>query len=148
MKKTLINGLLFIIAGFIIGNFIFGNSKEIIKNIQKKDIYYFLQEGVYKDKESLKKNLNILPNKTYDITNNEYHVYLGITKDYEVAEKLMSIYDKKGYKTYLKKKRIQSPKFSKNINQFDSLIKVTNEEDKILTIEEIVLANYMEIINK
>lgn len=148
MKKLLVKGIMFIILGFILGNFIFKNKNEIIKKISKEDTCYFIQEGVYKDETSLKKNLNLINTKAYDINNDEYHVYLGITKDYEIANELVKIYENRGYKTYLKKKKVLSKKFLNNVKQFDSLIKATTNEDKILTIEEVVLANYMQIINK
>ena len=45
-------------------------------------------------------------------------------------------------------KNIKSEEFSTNLNQFDLLIKDTNDPDQILTIEEVILANYEEIIKR
>ena len=148
MRKMLIMGILFIILGFIIGNIIFGNNKLLIRKNRIATTYYLLQEGVYSSEESIKKNLSTIPIKAYDIDNNQYYVYLGITKDYEVANKLKKIYSNRGYKTYIKKKTILSPTFSNNINQLDLLIKKTEEEDKILMIEEIALSSYMKNVRK
>jgi len=142
----LISGLLFIILGFLIGSIIFNNKIEFLKKIRKTDTYYFLQEGVYKDKDILNNNLSSLNNKVIELEEDEYHVYLGITKDIDVVEKLINIYENEGYKVFPTKKNFSSTAFSHNLDQFDLLIKETDEEDKILTIENIVLANYNEII--
>ena len=147
MKKMFISSIFFIIIGFLLGNFIFTN-QDFFKNIKTTDTYYILQEGVYTDKTLLNSNLNKLKQKTIDYYNEKYHVYVGITKDLEVYEKLKTIYEKNGYKIFQKQKNIKSLEFSSNVSQFDFLIKQTDEEDEILTIEEVVLANYDEILKK
>ena len=148
MKKLILSGFFFIGIGYIFGNILFGNNKELWKIKKEKNMYYFLQEGVYSNKENLQNNLKKLNNKVIDYKNNKYYVYIGITKDLEVANKLKEIYNQKGIKIYQKKKDIKSEEFSANVEQFDLLIKETKEEEQILTIEEVVLANYEEIIKK
>ncbi len=148
MKKTVIKGIVFIILGFIIGNIIFGNLKNYLKRMKNIDTYYFLQEGVYTNKESLQANLKNLTERTITKEKEKYYVYVGITKDKEVAEMIMSIYEKQGYKIYLKEKDIDSTEFSENVNQYDLLIKDAESEEQVLTIEQVVLANYEEIIKK
>ena len=148
MKKIILKGILFVIIGFFLGEVIFGNTKDYLKRLKKMDTYYFLQEGVYSTKESLQRNIENLTHKTIDYQDNQYYVYVGITKDEKVLDTLKNIYEKKGYSLYIKEKDLSSEEFSENVNQFDLLIKNTEEEDQILTIERVVLANYEEIIKK
>jgi len=148
MKKIIIKGLIFITIGFVLGEFLFGNMKNYLNRIKKVDTYYFLQEGVYSNMNTLQNNLRNLTQKTIDQENNQYYVYVGITKDKEIAEMLMNIYEKKGYKIHIKEKNISSEEFSENVNQFDLLIKDTDLEEQILIIEKVVLANYEEIKKK
>lgn len=148
MKNILLKGVLFIILGFMLGNYIFGTKIKPLKSLYNKEIYYFLQEGVYSNEDTLKNNLRGLTQKVVDYNNDKYYVYVGITKDLEVAEKLKKIYEDKGIKVYQKEKNVTSEEFSNNVEQFDLLIKATTEEDEILTIEEVVLANYDEIFKK
>ena len=54
MKKTLILGILFILLGYYLGTFIF--NEKIINKYKKEEKYYFLQEGVYSNKENLQTN--------------------------------------------------------------------------------------------
>ena len=148
MKRILIKSIIFITIGFFVGEFIFGNIQDYIQKMKNVDTYYFLQEGVYANQASLQTSLKNLTQKIISKEQDKYHVYVGITKDKEVAEVLMNIYEKRGYKIYLKEKNITSLEFSENVNQFDLLIKDTEEEDQILVIEKVVLANYEEIMKK
>ena len=146
MKKIIISGILLIIFGYYLGNFIFNDLN--INKLKKEEKYYFLQEGVYNNKDNLNNNISNLTNKIIDYKNNKYYVYVGITKDLEVAEKLMKIYEKDGFNIYIKEKGLSSEEFSTNVSQFDLLIKENEDDNQILTIEEVVLANYEEIIKK
>ena len=75
-----------------------------------------------------------------------YNTYLQIEFNKEGAEKLKAIYKEKGYPVIIKEKHLENEEFSNNVTQFDLLINATKEEDEILTIEEVVLANYDELI--
>lgn len=148
MKKIIIWGLIFIVLGFILGEFIFSDKIELIKKLKKGDTYYFLEEGVYKDYKSIENNLSDIGKNIIVKKDNKYHVYVGITKDLEVLEKIKKIYKDKNINIYPKEIIFSSRFFSANVDQFDLLIKDTKDIDQILTIEEVVLSNYEEIIKK
>ena len=146
MKKIFISSIILITIGFLIGKLIFMEDKNIFKS--NNNTYYFLLEGIYSDKDNLENNSKKLSNKIIDYQDNKYYVYVGITRDLEVAKKLENIYENKGYQIYKKEKDVISEEFSTNVEQFDLLIKENNDTDQILTIEEVVLANYEEIVKK
>ncbi|MBR1936181.1 MAG: hypothetical protein IJ842_00655 [Bacilli bacterium] len=146
MKKIIISSIFFIGLGFFSGELIFGSKKDIFKNFNSKDTYYFLEEGVYIDKKDL--NKNYVSKRLVEKDNKKYYVYVGITKDKEVIEKLKDIYNSRGISLSIKEKEVNSKEFFENVSQFDFLIKETTEEDEILTIEEVILSNYEEITKK
>lgn len=146
MKKIIISSIFFIGLGFFSGELIFGSKKDIFKNFNSKDTYYFLEEGVYIDKKDLSKNY--VSKRLIEKSNKKYYVYVGITKDKEVIEKLKDIYNSRGISLSIKEKEVNSKEFFENVSQFDFLIKQTTEEDEILTIEEVILSNYEEITKK
>ena len=148
MKKILIKGICFIIIGFLIGEIIFGNKKKYFDKLKNSETYYFLQEGVYQNKDTLENNLKKINEKIIEQEKDKYYVYIAITKDKEVLEKLIKIYKKNGLNIYPKEKNIISEEFSTNVTQFDLLIKESKEESQILTIEKVILSNYEEIIQK
>lgn len=147
MKKIIFKGILFIIIGFFLGQFIFGEKIELIKKLQKRDTYYFLEEGVYNNYDSIQNNINV-NRKIIENKNNKYHVYIGITRDKEVLEKLIKIFKDKNINVSIKEINLESQEFKTNVEQFDLLIKQTKDTSQILTIEEVVIANYEEIIKK
>jgi hypothetical protein len=149
MKKIFITISIILISIFL-SNYIINNKDKLLNKLfvdsnDDLNIYYFIQEGVYDDKDILEDNIN----KTYpyiiDYSNNKFYVYLGITKDLEVVKKLEDIFTNHGISIYLKKKELNSDEFYNNIIQFDLLSRATSDEDELLTIEEVVLANYEEI---
>ena len=149
MKKTFAVSAIFIVLGLIIGNnirkFNYNSVKEIVS---KNESFYFLQEGVYEKKENLEKNIKNLEQKVVDYQDNKYYVYVGITKNRNIAQKIKKIYAKKGLNLYEKVKTISNEEFTNNVTQFDLLINNSTTDEEILTIEEVVLANYEEILNK
>lgn len=133
MKKIFLSGIIFIIIGFYIGNYIFSNKKNIFE-----DNCYFILEGVYANKSNID---GINTNKLIDYIDNKYYVYLGITKNLETAKRIQSIYKKQGIETFIDQRNISSTKLLKNIEEFDLLIKNSNDKE-ILLIEDLVLATY------
>lgn len=128
--------------GFIFGIIIF-DKKALRDMFTKKNTYYFLLEDIYVD-DSYNGDL---VSKIIVQENNNYAIYVGITKSREVAEKIQKIYELKGIKINILKKNIPKSLFDDNILEYDKLLIATNNSNTILTIEEVVLANYQKIIN-
>lgn len=147
MKKIIIKGILLVAIGFFIGQFLFGEKIELIKKLQKGDTYYFLEEGVYSNYNNIQNSINAY-RKIIENKNNKYHVYIGITRDKKVLEKLKKIYKEDNINVSVKEINLYSQEFKNNVEQFDLLIKQTKDNSQILTIEEVVIANYQEIIKK
>lgn len=147
MKKVLIISSIFIFLGFLVGNKIFMKRIEVIKEFNKNNTYYFLEEGVYSSKEMLKTNISKITQKVISQNKEYYYVYIGITKNKEVAEKIKQLYEERGYKIQIKEKRLKNEEFSNNVNQFDILLKEAKTFDEVLTIEKIILSNYDDLIN-
>ncbi len=147
MKKTFLLSMTFLLLGAVTG--IILNNKyqnNIISTFNEGKIYYFLQEGVYSSKEIMTENTKDLDIKLVNEENDKYYVYLGITREEENAKKIKELYSNKGYQLYIKEVNLSNEEFYNNVTQFDLLIKNTDKEEEILTIEEVVLANYEEII--
>lgn len=147
MKKTILLGIIFICLGALVGNFFYENGSNNITNVfSDGNTYYFLQEGVYSSKEIMEENIKNIDQKAVEFSDDKYYVYLGITRNKENAQKIKDIYDKQGYQLYTKEVNLSDEEFYNNVVQFDMLIENTTDEEEILTIEEVVLANYEEII--
>lgn len=149
MKKIIIISIILLILTIFISNYIYTNRNSLLTNFNTEtdeNTYYFIEEGVYDNKDIIENNFN----KTYpyiiDYSNNKFYVYLGITNNLEVSKKLEEIYLNHNINVKRRNKKLTSSEFYNNIIQFDLLIKATSDEEEILKIEEVVLANYEEMI--
>jgi len=141
MKRKVIIGCFFILFGFFVGKMLFTKIRiPSFKNDGER--YFFLQEGVYYSNDQLKN----ISQGILEYKDDKIYVYSGITKDLEVAEKIMNIYLDKNIQLNIKEKYLSNEEFKNNVEQFDLLIKSSKDKDEILKIEEVVLANYEEII--
>ena len=147
MKKIIVVGSIFILLGFIVGNNLFSKRIELVKEINRNNTYYFLEEGVYSSKEMLQNNISKITQKVISENKNYYYVYIGITKNIDVATKIKELYEERGYKIKIKEKQLKNEEFSNNVSQFDILLKEATTFDEVLTIERIVLSNYDDLIN-
>lgn len=148
MKKIIISGIIFIIFGFVLGNLIFSTNIKLFNKIPQKEKYYFIEEGIYSKNTHISNDFDNVADKVIDYDNNKYYVYLGITKDEKIADRLVKLFESKNIKVTKREKRFNSEEFSNNVKQFDLLINESKSDDEVLTIEEVVLANYREIIKK
>ena len=147
MKKKIIGGLLFLLCGYIIGKLTFLKYQDY--KMKKLDKYYFLEEGIYSNNEFIEvaDTLN-LRNYLLEYQNNNIVIYCAITRDMEVVERIMKIYEEKGKNIKYIEKYLHNEEFKNNVEQFDLLVKTTEQEEEIETIEKVVIANYEEIIKK
>ena len=94
----------------------------------------------------MQENVGDLTNKLAVLEDNKYYVYVGITMDKDNANKIKEIYEDMGYKIYIKSVALDNEEFVSNVSQFDLLVKESDSKDDILTVEEVVMANYEQII--
>ena len=148
MKKTIIGCVIFIGLGFLIGN--------KFQERQIEEPFYFLREGVYENKNVFEENVSkVILNgnevkdfdkKIMEYKNNKIYIYTAITKDINLAKKIQEIYKKQKISLKIEEISLPSEELSTNIKQFDLLMKNTKSEEEILKIQEVVIANYEEIM--
>lgn len=131
-----------IIIGTLIGIIIFKEYDETKIAFSIKNEVYFLQQGVYKDINNLNNNTNNISNFIYFEENGIYKVYVGITTNKKIADKLKNIYNERNIDIYVKQGTINDVGFIEKLKQYDNQINETNEESKILDINLQVLSEY------
>lgn len=146
MKKIIVTSIVLIVIGIIIGLKISDATASLEQVFQTGNTYYFIQENVYANKEVMQENTKNLSTKLIEEENGKYYVYVGITSNIDNAKKIKQIYEQKGYTIYIKERNLSNEEFQTNLTQFDLLLKNSSSEKEILTITEVILANYEEII--
>ena len=149
MIKTIRIGIIFIVIGIILGDFLYSKyHTSFLEAFKEKYNYYFVQEGVYSNYDLMFENTKSVNAKTVEKNKDKYYVYVGISSNYDNAVKIKDIYEKEGYKTFIKEMSFDSEEFYTNVEQFDLLVDRANTDEEILTIEEVILANYEEIVKR
>ena len=142
--------LLFLVVAIILGTFIghYFYNETNAKSVFADDDFIFLQQGVYTNKENMEENTKRIDPKVVVEEDNKFYVYVGITKEKKNAQKLKKFYEKMGYDIYEKSIPVVSSEFKNNLEQFDMLLAKTTKEEEIITINEVILANYEQTLQK
>lgn len=145
MKKTMFLAVIFVILGAVCGNYLYKNAPDSVSVFRESSKFYFLQEGIYSSKDIMMENVGDLSNKLVVLKDNQYYVYVGITLDKNNVDKIKKIYEDMGYQIYVQEIELDSEEFISNVSQFDLLVAEADSTDDILSVEEVVLANYEQI---
>lgn len=138
-----------LITGLILGRFVLNQydfNGKIISTINTSKSAYFIQQGVYSSKDSMEQNVTDVPYYIYMIDDNKYYVYIGITFLEENMDKIKGYYKQKGYNTYVKEINISNDDFITVLEQYDSLLKESNDSEVIGMICSQVLNKYEELV--
>lgn len=109
------------------------------------DTLYFLQQGVYSNEDVMKENMSSFNYYIYDIEDDGYHTYVGITKSHDNALKVKEHFKEKGYDIYVKENTISNVDFVSIVNQYDLLL-TDASGDVIDSICNQVLSSYEELV--
>ncbi|MDD3392235.1 MAG: hypothetical protein PHE54_01695 [Bacilli bacterium] len=148
MKKV-ISVLLALVVGFLLFYYVinqYQNKQALSPVFSEQESAYFIQYGVYSSMESMQKNTLNLTDYIYSVIDNKYYVYLAITKDEDVLDKLKGYYGDLGYNIYVKSLSITSKEFIETLNQFDLILKETSEKEVIKSTCSLVLTKYEELM--
>ena len=124
----------------------YDNAEGITVSKNAETVYY-IQRGVYSTKENMENNMTDFEHYIYNVENNMYYTYIGMSKNKKNAEKIKEFYKEKGYDTYIKEKITDNESFLTILGQYDELLSQTDEGDTISVICNQVLAKYEELVN-
>lgn len=149
MKKYIMPIILALITGLILGRFVLNQYEfegKIVPVGAKSKTAYFIQQGVYSSKKSMEENVTDFPYYIYTILDDKYYVYIGITFLEDNLEKIKGYYEKMGYITYVKELSIDNQDFITVLEQYDSLLQSSDEEEIVGTVCSQVLSEYEELV--
>ncbi len=107
---------------------------------------YYIRRGVYSDMQNMENNMKEFTNYIYNVENNEYHTYIGITTSKENSLKIQNYYKEIGYDTSIVEKITDNSDFINILGQYDELLTKTDDKESIKVICNQVLAKYEELV--
>ncbi len=146
-KSFFVTMIVAILLGSVLGNFLFEQykleSSEVVKEVNS---LYFIMEGSYSSLEQASNATKDIDVKLITKEDANYIVYLSITKDSNNLEKLEKLYKDLNINTTIKTMSVSNKEFLATLEQMDLLINNTKDNEEILSINEVVLANYQEFV--
>ena len=145
MKKNFWSPLtIAIVLGFISAQIVYSTYRNNLSSSSYNA--YLLQIASFENVDSISSDMK--DNADYLIVNenNMYNVYVGITTDLSNANKIKNIYEKKDIEVYIKPTVINNIEFVSNLEQYDLLISEVENEDNLISISDVVLSSYEEIV--
>ena len=135
-----------LLLGYLCANFIFSEYKDSQTVYGESGTIYFLQYGVYTNKEHEKKNAS----KYLEVKENDkYYIYIGMTTSLENAEKIKKTYKDKGIELYIKSDYVSNKEFVSELSQYDILLDNSKTEEEMNSVLSTVLSSYEEfVLNK
>lgn len=149
MNKYLFPIILSLCIGALLAYLIIGSYSDIDSISVSKDAeeVYYLRKGVYSSKEEMENDMQAFQHYIYNVEDNMYNTYIGISKNKKNIEKLKGFYQKKGYDTYIEAKITDNEDFLIVLGQYDEVLSKTDDENAINVICNQVLAKYEEMVN-
>lgn len=141
MKKIIIYTILCLLVGLTLTYYMF-NQYNLEEAYNETDYAYFLEIGIYSSFEEMSNNVEL----TYYIYSEEqdgFHVYSAITKNN--LEKLTNYFNNKNITIKPIKITIKNKTFIETLNQYDELLKTTDETKIIENIISQTLSKYEEV---
>lgn len=145
-KKIVIPIIISVFLGCISAKLVYNGHKLKAESTSVNYNSYLLQVGVYNDKETLDKALANLNDYIVKEEDNKYYVYIGITTSKENANKIKNAYKDQDINIYIKEGNIDNVEFMSNLEQFDILLDGVSREKDILSINEVILSSYEEMV--
>ena len=146
-KKIILSVVFTMLLGIATAKVVY--SKTISSDDKKSNnTVYFLQLGVYTNKNSMQLDTKSIENKIVTQENGKYYVYVGISKSKKNLEKVSKLYKNDGYSLYIKEMSVLYNEFLVNLEQFDKLIESAKTNEEINTINMVILSSYEEMVIK
>ena len=132
-KKYLIHLLFAIILGFISAQIVYSNYRDNILDLGYNSFFLSIKD----DYDDALMVFDEVGNKSY---------YVGITTSMENANKIKKIYENKNISIIIEPKNISNEEFLSNLEQYDILISSVDNDESVISINEVVLSSYDEMV--
>lgn len=148
MKKYLFPVSISLVIGISMAYFIIKQYETMpsLAVSSEAETLYYIQKGVYQDMDGMESDMQDFTNYIYNVENNEYHTYIGITTSKDNAAKIQNYYKEIGYETVIEMRITDNKKFINILKQYDELLFKTDEKESIKVICNQVLAKYEELV--
>ena len=148
MKKYLLPVSISLILGISMAYFIIRQYETMpaLAVSSGAESLYYIQRGVYQDMNTMSDNMKDFTNYIYNVEDNQYHSYIGITTSKDNASKIQNYYKEAGYETKIEERITDNKDFINILKQYDELLAKTDDSESVKVICNQILAKYEELV--
>ncbi len=148
MKKYLLPVSISLILGISMAYFIIRQYETMpaLAVSSEAESLYYIQRGVYQDMNTMSDNMKDFTNYIYNVEDNQYHSYIGITTSKDNASKIQNYYKEAGYETKIEERITDNKDFINILKQYDELLAKTDDSESVKVICNQILAKYEELV--
>ncbi len=142
MKKYLIIIIISLFIGFLFSYYVIKEYDDaVLPTFLNGKTVYLVQQGIYSNYDNMINNTKAIDNYIYEVKNELYYVYVGMSLSKDNAMKIQNIYE---FETTIATITLNN-EFIKTIEQYDSLLSETNDKDAIKEICKQLLSKYKSV---
>ena len=142
MKKYLIIIIISLFIGFLFSYYVIKEYDDaVLPTFLNGKTVYLVQQGIYSNYDNMINNTKAIDNYIYEVKNDLYYVYVGMSLSKDNAMKIQNIYE---FETTIATITLNN-EFIKTIEQYDSLLSETNDKDAIKEICKQLLSKYKSV---
>lgn len=148
MKQYILTFVVALFIGFFLADF-FIKQYDDYNGIKVSNLgyeLYFIEYGKYESIDEMEKNTMNLENYIYNVVDDKYYVYIGITELESNANKIVEYYKKMGYETNIKKFGIANKEFIDIIKNYDNLLSNIEDDIAFSSLVSQILTKYEEVV--
>ena len=139
MKNKITYLLIALSFGFILGEVIYSDYQRNLDNSEYNA--YLIQIGSFKDDNEVDPSNYLVLEE-----DGRYNVYAGITTKLSNAAKIKELYAKENISSVIKPTIINNVEFINSLKQYDLLLSEVDNEDNLLSINDVIISEYEELI--
>lgn len=147
MKKTFIWIFVALLSGSFLGKLTFDKYKKVdtVQVINNTNVYA-LRYGKYANLDEMQDDVNKVDRYIYIESENDISAYVALATTRESINKIKKIYKDKNINLTIVKINIENEEFIGNLNEYEKLLKATDDHKSILIIENQILSCYMNLV--
>ena len=148
MKKTFIWIFVALVSGAFLGKTTFDRYKKVdsINVISNNTNVYALRYGKYANLDEMQDDVTHVDRYIYIESKDDVSAYVALATTRDSINKIKKVYKNKNLNLTVSKVNIENEEFIENLNEYEKLLKATDDYKSLLIIENQILSCYMNLV--
>ena len=147
MKKTFIWIFIALLSGSFLGKLTFDKYKKVDTiNVINNTNVYALRYGKYANLDEMQDDVSKVDRYIYIESKEDISAYVALALTRDSINKIKKVYKDKNINLTVSKINIENEEFIGNLNEYEKLLKATDDSKSLLIIENQILSCYMSLV--